>query len=270
MEQSLFKFIKGKIKKDIVVINTELGYDLYYKLTPEIKVDLSQEENGMPFFSVGFKQEYLKTVPTKKAISLEKTRQKLINASSIPLDLDYDNFHIGFVYSDGDVNNHRWMLNFFDKQNNYLTSLHCDKIKVRCPFDTTSWQDGIWHGRFMVYKSHVSNIIEKENGDIEIVGKLSTICKPLDSKKVCSSQNIPEKTKWLRLRYNIRENIWYCDFLSKTEKEIETVICKKIICDAPFEGKVTSGDKPKVSAIININDVSEVAIALNSLIIRGK
>ena len=103
-----------------------------------------------------------------------------------------------------------------------------------------------------------------------VCSKLPNTCKPLDSKKVCAPQNIPEKTKWLRLRYNIREDIWLCDFLDKKEKEIEVVSCKKIICDAPFEGKTTSGDKPKVSAMISIDDVSEVAIALNSLIIRGK
>jgi hypothetical protein len=174
------------------------------------------------------------------------------------------------VYSDQtDPNNHKWWIDLRDSNNNGIYNIYGEEIVINCPFTTTSWfANDYHHGRFVFYQDDIKDIIYK-NGKITIRGKKKPI--KTDLTKVCSPQDIPKDVVKLRLRYNINNDMWFCDFLDSKGKEVNVLGVKSILCDAPAVGTVlNNGNKPKVSIIINIKDISNIGIEINSLLIRGK
>jgi len=252
-----FKIIKG----GELIIETETGHIVKYNLIADMKVDLKQEEDGKPYFSTDVMLDYLNTEKTDKALSIKEVEDKFKMINILPK-VEYDHIQIGFVYSDGDPNNHKWMLNFMDVNNNYVFGYYANIVKLNCPFTTVSWEDGVWHGRFVVQKKDISKVIEKEEGNFMLSGKgdigkhiLNPVEKDIDT---------------MSLRFNVQTNVWYCDLMKKGEK-IGEMPCKNIICDVPFEGKVDiRHEKPKVTAEIKVKDVKGISMALNALIIKAK
>jgi len=258
-----YRVIKSKIDHDKLIVSVA-GYDISYKIKPTTTVDaVTKYADGFPDFTTTIELEYIKIIKQKTAKSLKQIEQKLNRSDLIPIDLIYNYVDVGFVYNEGDPNNHRWMINFFNNKDMNIYNLYCDNLIVKCPFHTRSWKDGIWHGRFTIYRNDLQAIKEPKAGHFVITGKI----KPLTVLK--DPQPIPPKTQYLRLRFNINANIWYCDFLTKTWKEIQVTVCNKVICTASWEGIKTKDERPKVSAIINVKDISGISQTLNSFNIRG-
>jgi len=262
---TLYKPIKGTIKgSNKIEIETETGHRIIFNLNTKIFVDLENKtERNLPFFFVTFEDKYSDTIRTKKSLSLKQIQKKYKDTNLLTPELEYDHIQIGFVYSDNtDPNNHRWMLNFMDVNNNFLFGYNGDSIKVNCPFTTISWEDGIWHGRFAVYKKDVTELLEPNQGQYVLNGSGSIgdhIVTP-----------IKENMDNMSLRYDINNNTWYCDYRFK-DKIVGSTPCKNIICDVPFEGKVDrTFPKPKVTAELKIQNIKGITVALNALIIKAK
>jgi len=272
------RIIKTQVENDVLIIKIpQFGYEIHYKIIPVTTIDpVTKYDDNLPDIATSVDLQFIKTIKLSNAKTHDEVAEILKKESIIPPNLVFDHILWGFVYSDKtDPNNHRWWLDFKNDKNQSVYNYYSDKIEINCPITTKSWHDenpdGIWHGRFVLSPKEIKTILEPKSGVLKIYGKLKSECKPIDTKKVCSVANIPDKTESLRLRYNIREDIWFCDILDKTDKQIGQIPCKSIICDAKMYGEViTIGEKPRVSMRININDISDVAIAINSLIIRGK
>ncbi len=273
-----YRVIKQELDNDILVVRLpQFGMDIHYKIIAETTIDPDTKyDDGLPDITTDVNLDYIKTVKLKNAKSQKQIINILKKETIIPPGLLYDHILLGFVYADSsDPNNFRWWLDFRDCKNQNIYNYYTDKIEINCPVTTKAWHDqdpdGIWHGRFVLSPREVKTILEPKRGTLKINGLLKSQCKPLNVKNVCSIASIPDNTESLRLRYNTREDIWFCDVLDKTDNQIGQIPCKSVICDAKMQGEVkTIGDKPKVSIRINIKDISDVAIAINSLIIRGK
>lgn len=275
--QSTYRLIKGKVKPESLIIETEFGFDIYYKLIPTVYIDaITKFKDNIPDFSTNIEVEFIKLVKHDNVKTQKEITEILKGVSIIPPNLIYDYVLLGFVYADDtDPNNHRFWLDFRDNKNLNVFTYYGDKIEIHCPITTKTWHDedpnGIWHGRMVLSANKLDSILEPEPGNLIINGKLRSQCKPIKQKNICRPTDIPEKANSLRLRYNIREDIWFCDILDKEDKEIGVIPCKSIICDAIMYGIVfVVGNQYKVSTKINVSDISEIAIAINSLIIRGK
>lgn len=256
----LYKPIKSN--EQIIEIKTETGHIIKFKIIPRVFVDLENEENGQPFFFVNFDNVYEGVERGKKSASLAEIKKTYKNTNLLTPELIYDHIQIGFIYADSDPNNHRWMINFMDVNNKHLFNYIADNVKVNCPFSTMSWEDGVWHGRFVVAKKDIEILDEVKPGEFILTGKGD-----IGDQIV---QPIILDYDHLTLRYNIHENMWYCSHV-KDNQEIGSIPCKNIICNAPFEGNIDrSSSKPKVTAIIKKEDVAGISIALNALIIKKK
>jgi len=275
MKQAAYRIVKSKLKKDIIIITlSDFGIDLHYKINHLTQVDpVTKYGDGELDYTTDVNLDFIKLVKHKNAKTTEEILNLIKSTSILPPDLLYDHILLGYVYADdSDPNNHRWWLDVRDSKNQSIFNYYGDKLIINCPVTTKAWHDedpeGIWHGRMVFSKNEIVSIKEQKPGQLVINGKGRS--EPIDSSKICSPQNIPKKTSSLRLRYNIREDIWFCDLLDKEDKPLGVIPCKSIICDAKMYSSVMEGEKPKVSVKININDISDVAIAINSLIIRGK
>ena len=264
-----YRLIQSRIDKDQVIIHTEFGYDLYFKVKPFTEIDaVTKYEDGQPDFQVNLQLEFIKAVQTKKAIPREKIEESLKDRTIIPQGLDYDHFLIGFVYStDEDPNNHKWWLDF-RKDDKSVHSVFADKLDILSPITTKSWfGNEVYHGRMVVLKENLLSIKQPHLDKIQIVGKPV----PGKTKAVCKTNIIPKGTEYLRIRYNIKEDFWMCEFMNNKDEKLESIPAKGIICDAPLYGQVkTIGDMYKVSTKVYVKDISDMATAINTIIIRGQ
>lgn len=258
-----YKPTKFEIISDkILEIKTETGHIVKFKLEPTLSTDIDNEDNGAPFFYLNLNPIYEGVESTNESMTLEQVKSHLNDRNLLNESADYDHIQVGFIYSEGDPNNHRWMLNFMDVNNKYLFGFIADNVKLNCPFTTTSWEDGNWHGRFVVYKKDVDELIETSQGNFELYGKGDVGEMPVTP--------LEKDVKKISLRYNIYSNMWFAEL--KSDKEtLGEIPCKNIICDVPFEGNVDrSSPKPKVTAELDVNQVAGTSLALNALIIKRK
>ena len=263
-----YRTIHSTLDEDQIVIHTEFGYDLYFKVRPITEIDaITEYEDGKPDFQVNLRLMFVKAVETNKAIPREKIEKSLRERSIVPLDLDYDDFLIGFVFAtDDDPNNHKWWLDF-RKGEQTVHTIFIDELDIKCPITTKSWfGEEIYHGRMVVSKDNLLALKQPSLNKIEIIGKPV----PGKTKAVCKRNVIPKDTEYLRLRYNIKEDFWICDFMNNGDERIESIPSKGIICDAPLYGQVTViEDMYKVSTKVYVKDITDMATAVNTLIIRG-
>jgi len=259
---TLFKPVTSKVKTEILEIELETGHIVKFKITPKVFIDLERDENGLPFIWADFKENYVGVEASPNAIPLHIIKEKYKLSNLLTSELEYEHIQVGFIYDEGSPDNHKWMLNFMDVDNQFKFNFVGESVEINCPFTTTSWQDGIWHGRFVIDKKDVRELVEPVSGRFILngnndIGQHNTT--PLD-----------KSIDTLSLRYNVYSNIWTCDLKSKG-KIIGEYPCKAIISDAPFVGKVDrSFPKPKVTADIDISNVEGVSMALNALIIKRK
>ena len=271
--QNLYRSIKHKLDKDTLIVDNEFGYRVTYKIISQSFVDpVTIHDDKIPDFFSQVQLEFVKIEKLDDAKPQKHIEEELKKRSILDPSLQYDHILLGYVYADAtDPNNHRWWLDVRDKQDNNISNLYCDEIEIRCPFTTKAWHDGIWHGRFVFNPAQLESIKQPKPGKLVLQGKLKTQCRPIDPNKTCSLPQVPNGTKSIRLRYNIFEDLWIADFLDNKDEAIGNIPVKSIMCDVTTYGQVLKiGDKPKVSIRMSINDISEIAIAVNSLIIRGK
>ena len=272
LTQANYRRIKGKLDHNVITIDTEFGYKLVYRLKPVISMDAeTQYDDNLPDFVVDFIPEFISMEPNKK-LTRKKLAKELRERNIIPQDLDYDRVYVGFVYSSSnDPNNHKWWLDFRNSTDESVFSFFTEKLDMTCPITTTSWYaEGIWHGRFVIRRDELDNIKMIGKDHYNIFGKLPTQCKP-SKESFCNLGSAPEKSVAIRLRYNIKDNYWSADYLSKTDEILHTDSFQSIINDARMYGQLLwVGDKPKVSARISINEVSDVGIIGNTLVVRRK
>ncbi len=252
------------LDKYLLDIETETGHIVKFKLNPTISVDIDNDEDGQPFFFLSTSTEYLGVKPTKEHMSLEKIKETYEDKNILSPAVVYDHIQIGFVYGDAtDPENHKWMINFMDVNNKYLFGYTGTTVRMACPFSTMSWEEGIWHGRFVVSKKDLDELLEPEQGQYILRGKNKI-------EQDITSNIITEDYDKISLTYNIYENMWYCSPIKK-DKILGKIPCKNIISDAPLTGKVDfDHKKPKVSAEINKDKIQGISMALNALIIKVK
>ncbi len=250
-----------ELDKDILTIKTDLGYILKYKLNLDVQVDpFTKYDDNLPDFVVTPQVEFQEQKVTKQAIPFKQLATKLSKENLIK-NTNFSFIHVGFIYSPGDPNNHRWMINAFDKDNNFLFNFIGDNIKMNCPFSTVSWQDGIWHGRFIIDKKDITSIFEPKPGNFIIKGK---------SKLNPKIEPIKEKIDKISVRYNIEQNLWYCDYKYKNN-QIGSYPTKHLICDVPFEGNIDRNhSKPKVTAELKAKDIKGISVGLDRVVIKKK
>ncbi len=263
------RIVQTKLNNDSLIITVpKFGYELHYKMKDYTTVDADLEfKDGIPDFASEVTLEFVKVLKLSNAKSIKQIRELVKDESVIPPNLKYDHILLGFVYSDNtDSNNHRWWLDFKNDKDENVYNYFGDKIEIRCPTSTKSWfKDEFWHGRYVFSKQDIQSIIEPKPGRLIIRGKLKDECKP-----AISNQVIPSGAETIRFRYNTRENLWFGDILDKTDKLLGEIPCKNLIIDATMYGEIVTAEKPKVSTRINVNDILDINIAINTLIIRGK
>lgn len=259
-----YKPTKFEILTDSVLkLKTETGHIITFNLKADLSTDIDAEEDGNPFFFLNLNAEYVGVEKTENALDLDKVKTLLDKRNVLQESAYYDHIQIGFIYAPGDPNNHKWMLNFMDINNKNLFGFVADNVQLKCPFTTTSWEDGNWHGRFVVHKKDVDTLIETEQGNFILTGKGD-----IGEQKVTPLEKEVER---ISLRYNVFSNMWYAELKTKNEEKIGEIPCKNIICDVPFEGSIDrSHPKPKVTADLKIEDVAGTSLALNALIIKRK
>lgn len=252
-------------KDDILTIETEFGHKLSFKIIPSILIDIENDyDDGLPDFSSNVKLEFIKIETNPKTIPQEEIKEIYKLRSIIPSNLEYDHVLLGFVYAEKtDPTNHKWWLDFRDSFNKSVFSYFSNFIDIECQISTKSWNDGIWHGRYVFAKKDIGSILEKEPGKLIISGVKNI-------EQIQNSIKLPEKTSYLRLRYNIREDFWNADIMSSDHKQIDTLIGKNIITTAKMKTHILSDSKPKVSTRVDLNDIGDVGILVNTIIIQGK
>lgn len=263
------RFIKSILDNDKVIITIpQANLKIHYKLNHTTQVDTITDypEDDLADFAVDVNLEFIKVERLPNHKNRKQLHTLLSKEDLIPPDLQYKYIMLGFVYSNPtDPNNHKWWLDFRDSQNNSVYNYFAPKIKIHAPITTKTWHDpdpnGVWHGRYVFEKG--IKILETNPGEL-------TLTAPIKKVKKQNISILPKQATNLRLRYNIREDIWFCDVLDNKNIELESIPCKSIICDAKMSSNVIGGNKPKVSTLIKVSDIGEVSLDINNLVIRGK
>jgi len=250
------------ISDDVLTIKTETGHIVKYKLETTLSTDIDNDAEGDPFYYVTINPIYIGVESPPGSLSLAKVKKQLADRNLLTPEVKYDHIQIGFVYNDKDEHQHRWMLNFMDADNNHLFNFIGDNIKVNCAFTTKSWKDDIWHGRFIVYKKDVGELVETSQGSYILTG----------TSNINNHNLIPldKSIDLVSLRYDIVANTWTCDLKTKGTI-VGEFLTKTLICDVPFIGAVNKAvAKPKVTAELNAIDIAGISITHKALIIKKK
>ena len=261
--------IKAELKDSKLVITIpELGYELECDVDARVSVDPITEypEDEYPDFGVSLNISHTHAKPLEGYKTRKESFKYLKNKSVIPKDLEYTHAYVGFVYSSmGDPNNYKWWIDLRDKFDTNVYNFYAVNLKLSIPVTTHSWfMDNFYHGRFMVTKKDLKKLLMPDDRNMEAKG----ICKA--SKQNIIHKELHKKTKFLRIRYDIKLDHWYCDSLDKDMNELTSSIYKKINIAAPMKGyKDESSSKPKASMIIEVKDVKSIETSLNSLSIIG-
>lgn len=264
-----FRLINSELNNDKLIVNVpSAGVKIHYNIIHRTSVDSITEydEDDLPDFLTNINLKLIKVEKLDNYKNRNDLREIIKKNNIFTDDLVFDNILLGFVYSDkSDLNNHKWWLDFRDSNNNNVYNYFTDKLTINASVTTTSWHDkdpnGIWHGRFVLNKK--VKILEYKTGELIIDGNK-------DNNIKTDILSLPKKSYKLRLRYNIRENIWFCDILDKSNNQIESIPCNNITCDAKMISEVIYSERPLVSQIINVSDILQIYILLGNLIIKGK
>ena len=82
---------------------------------------------------------------------------------------------------------------------------------------------------------------------------------------------MPENTYKVRLRFDIRKDHWYIEFVDHTGTQLgESIISKNIKADAKFKGHILADPaRPKVSGMILAEDIIAIKSDPQLTMIKG-
>jgi len=143
--------------------------------------------------------------------------------------------------------------------------LGCD---IDCPFSTTSWHDGIYHGRFQINKEAFKQVLEDKPGWIVITGNKNKH-RPKGDVGL-----IPPACDRIRFRFNVKTDYWYGDMLGKND---ESVAPSLKMHDILGEGLKLTGHidwdsnpaKPRVMFHADCKDIKDISMMAETLVIKG-
>lgn len=273
-DKSFFRHIQGKIKikNDKIYIITEFGHKI--ELNPKLawlRIDTVTEYDE-PFKKTGAIEwnvvtDY-KRIDVKQVTKSKKEIGEMIKGRDvIPPTLDYDYFHIGFVFPPPgveDSNKYRWWLNF-NKNEKSVYDMFCDELDIQVPITTESWPDKsgapIFHGRFKVQKSDVKEIKETEPMKLKIFGNAKK--RPITNPG-CMSTNI----ETIKIFYDVKKDFWHVIDQDHKKNAINDKHFKSLaIKQIPMKGIADrSFQKPRVSFEI-INHIIQKKEEIGDLLI---
>ena len=268
--KSYLKELEFDPEKGMVRLPVEFGYKVIFAIEPHVSLNPYDPFKGnTPEIQSNIMLRPVKIEGGPDAITQAKLVEILKARDVIPEEISYQDMTIGFTYANAqNPQNHKWMLEF-RRNKNIFWALHFLGVSVnKVPVQTTSWFDGIFHGRFLVNKQDIGKTVEITPGYVELQGK--------DMKKKIPKGDtslIPEGVDRIRLRFNIKEDFWYGDLLAPKEviSKLKPLKFKNITADNMyFEGVADhSFQKPKVFYIAKVKDIASIMIMANNLILQG-
>ena len=258
----VYRSIRFKSDIKTLVVRTEIGYDMVFDITPQVRVDpYESSDNGTPKFQSSLIWTLRGVRARGTAMKQGEIEATIKDRSLLPMDVDWDVAQLGFVYSSPkDPNNHRWWLEALKSgqkmgQFDSLLSEYTLAVSSTAPMGTRSWFDGIHHGRFVFPKDSIKDAKERL-GDIE------------------SNVSIPETCVALRLRFDIRKNVWYSEFIDSAGTQLgDTITSTGLKSDATFKGHImqdpTGQGRPKVSGMIMRDNLISMNTNADLTMIKG-
>ncbi len=257
------------IEKNELTVPIEFGYSVVFKLNPMVAINNQDPwANGVPELQTNIMAQPLQIKKSDKSKSREEILAALKERNVIPPGLQYEDFTIGFVYAQNtNPNNHKWMLEY-RKNSQIFSAMHFLGVNTKCPLSTTSWHDGIYHGRFVANANDVKMVLEDKPGYVTIVGN-----KENQHNAKGDVSKIPAKCEDIRFRFNVKTDIWWIDFLDEFQGSAvgPAMKCKNILVDAPLEGYIEwAQPKPKVTMHAKPKDIAEFSQMGDTVIIKGR
>ncbi len=238
-------------------IPTKYGYDVNVDFEFSIALDPTEFKSGTPVFSINPNLKKAVVVANKDAIPDTELIKQLKKVPVVPDEWKWQDFLVGFIYSNPqDPDNHKWFLQV-RRNKQIFSSVPILGVDIDCPVSTFSWHDGfpggIYHGRFLIDKKDMIEIKEEKWGFIKIIGKQP---EGVDG----DTSMIPEGVKFVRLRFNIKTDFWYIDWLDSKEKEVgKPVEFRSFVSTCPMKGIADySKTKPWVSMRIKVDDIGQI------------
>jgi len=253
----VYRSIRYKADVKTLVVRTEIGYDMVFDITPQVRVDpYESSDNGTPKFQSSLLWTLRGVRARGTAMKQGEIETTIKDRSLLPMDVDWDVAQLGFVYSTSrDPNNHRWWLESLKSGNKMgqfdsLLSEYTLAVSATAPMGTRSWFDGIHHGRFIFSKDGIKEAKEIGRGHVFIEGNGKGRLGDIES-----NVEIPDNCSALRLRFDIRKNVWYSEFIDIEGKQLgDTITSTGLKSDAKFKGHImqdpTGQGRPKVSGMI--------------------
>ena len=272
----VYRSIRFKSDVKTIVVRTELGYDMVFDINPQIRVNpYNAADNGSPKFQSSLIWNLRGVRPRGGALKQGEIETIVKDRSLLPMEEDWDVAQLGFVYSTvRDPNNHRWWLEALKSgqkmgEFNSLLSEYILGVTSTAPIGTRSWFDGIHHGRFTFSKDGIKDAKELGKGHVFIEGNGKGRIGDIES-----NVEIPETCHALRLRFDIRKNVWYSEFIDETGKQIgDSITSSHIKSDAKFKGHVLrdtqGGGRPKVSGMILRDNIISINTNNDLTMIKG-
>lgn len=269
----VYRSVRYKSDVQQFVVRTEIGYDLVFELQPQIRVSpYESTEQGTPKFQTQVIWNLKGARPRGNAMKVHEIENLVKGRDVIPKDLGYDLVQLGFVYSTArDPNQHRWWLEGLKaggKMGEFdsLMSEYVLGVESTAPMGTRSWFDGIHHGRFTFSNDNIDSIEEQYPGHIMIngngKGKLGDIESNVD---------IPETCSFVRLRFDVRKDVWYIEMLDQGGNVLSTIVSTGVLSDAHFKGHIIPDQiRPKVSGMIKRSDIEKINTNSQLTMIKAK
>ena len=255
------KPLTAVLKDGVLTIEIDYGYSVTFKMQPFFGINTTrpwmknQKGVDIPEFQTAFNMAPMAVDVLPGAKTRDEILEALKSKTVIP-QMEFDNFTVGFVYANADnPQNHKWMLEF-RKNKNIFHAMHFLGCDIDCPFSTTSWHDGIYHGRFQVNKEAFKQVLETDKpGWISITGNNHNKHRPKGDVKL-----LPVDAERVRFRFNVKTDYWYGDFLDKNDKAVSQPLKMHDILgeDIKLTGHVdwdSNPAKPRVMFHVNCKDV---------------
>jgi hypothetical protein len=269
----VYRSIRFKSDIKTLVVRTELGYDMVFELNPQIRVNPYEgSENGTPKFQSSIIWNLKGVRPRGSTLKQNEIEKLITERSVLPMEMDWDVCQLGFVYSNArDPNNHRWWLETLksgQKMGEFTSQLSEYPLDITstAPIGSRSWFDGIHHGRFTFAKDSIKDAKEINKGHVFIEGNGKGRIGDIKG-----NVEIPENTYKVRLRFDIRKDHWYIEFVDHTGNQIgESITSTNIKADAKFKGHILADpNRPKVSGMILAEDIIAIKSDPQLTMIKG-